>query len=334
MQSKHQQTLQPWQQALSNAYTRPEDLLDFLGLPHTLLSPLTLKAAHSFPFLVPYSYALRIKKGDALDPLLLQVLPSGKEIERVTGYSNDPLLEQQAIKTRGLLHKYQGRVLLIISSGCAIHCRYCFRREFPYAEAQLTQFQEDTVLDYIKQDSSITEVILSGGDPLLLSDHRLNRLIIKLDTIAHLKRLRIHSRLPIVLPCRIQSSLLRCLSQSRLTPVMVIHSNHPAEINQEVRIALAHIKTFGITLLNQSVLLKDINDNSSTLAELSEVLFEAGVMPYYLHLLDKTTGTAHFEVDEDKALAIMESMRTVLPGYLVPKLVRETAGTAYKRPIA
>ncbi len=334
MPNKPKQSLQPWQQALANAYTCPQDLLDFLSLPHTLLSQQTLEATRKFPFLVPHSYAVRINKGNPRDPLLLQVLPSNQEMQLTPGYSDDPLQEQQAIKTRGILHKYQGRVLLIISSGCAIYCRYCFRREFPYAEAQLTRFQEETALNYIRDDTSITEVILSGGDPLLLSDSRLDRLITKLGNITHLKRLRIHSRIPIILPSRIQPSLLHCLQQSRLTPVIVVHSNHPAEINQEVRTALAQIKTFGIALLNQAVLLKDINDQAEILTELSEVLFDAGVIPYYLHLLDKTTGTAHFDVTEDQALTLMESLRTTLPGYLVPKLVRETANAAYKLPIA
>lgn len=334
LQNTPRQARKPWQQALANAYTRPQDLLDFLGLPHTLLSQQTLEATRKFPFLVPHSYAVRINKGNPRDPLLLQVLPSNEEMQLTPGYSDDPLQEQQAIKTRGILHKYQGRVLLIISSGCAIYCRYCFRREFPYAETQLTQFQEETALNYIRDNPSISEVILSGGDPLLLSDNRLDRLITKLGNITHLKRLRIHSRMPIILPSRIQPSLLHCLQQSRLTAVIVVHSNHPAEINQEVRTALTQIKTFGIALLNQSVLLKDINDQAEILTELSEILFDAGVMPYYLHLLDKTTGTAHFDVTEDKALTLMESIRTTLPGYLVPKLVRETANTAYKLPIA
>ena len=334
MQNAAKQPLQAWQQALADAYTRPQDLLDFLGLPHTLLSSPSNETTKKFPFLVPRSYAVRINKADPLDPLLLQVLPSSEEIQPTPGYSDDPLQEQQAIKSRGILHKYQGRLLLIVSSGCAIHCRYCFRREFPYAEAQLTQSQEETALNYIRNDPRITEVILSGGDPLLLSDSRLNRLITKLDDIPHLKRLRIHSRIPVILPSRIQPSLLRCLQQSRLIPVIVLHSNHPAEINQEVRTALDQIKAFGITLLNQAVLLKNINDNAEILTELSEVLFEAGVLPYYLHLLDKTTGTAHFDVTESKALILMEHIRTTLPGYLVPKLVRETANAAYKSPIA
>jgi EF-P beta-lysylation protein EpmB len=283
-----------------------------------------------FKLRVTKSFAKRMQYGDARDPLLLQVLPLGEEHQQTAGFSADPVGDLHAQKQPGLLHKYQGRVLLVATGSCAINCRYCFRREYPYSEASATQSQWQQSLEYIAADDSISEVILSGGDPLMLSDKRLDKLISHLEAIPHLKRLRVHSRLPVVLPSRITDGLVRRLSSSRLQAVMVIHSNHAQELDQEVGEAINKLKLAHITCLNQAVLLKNINNSLSALSDLSERLFEIGVLPYYLHLLDKVEGAAHFDVSESQAVHLMAQLQAQLPGYLVPKLVREIAGQPNK----
>ncbi len=232
-----------------------------------------------------------------------------------------------------MLHKYHGRALLIVTGACAVHCRYCFRREFPYAEAHAGVGQWRSALAYLAGDASIREVILSGGDPLSLSDQRLGLLLAELDRVPHLKRLRIHSRQPIVLPERVDDGLLDLFARTRLQSVLVVHANHPREIDDTVRAALARLANAGVTLLNQSVLLRGVNDAAATLAELSEVLFAGRVLPYNLHLLDRVCGAAHFEVNESEASAIMEQLRQRLPGYLVPRVVREQPGQPAKIPV-
>ncbi|MDF9391982.1 MULTISPECIES: EF-P beta-lysylation protein EpmB [Methylococcus] len=317
-----------WQAELAEGFGSVRDLLDFLGIA----APFSVEAAGKFPFRVPRAYARKIRPGDPYDPLLRQVLPLGQELASPEGFVSDPVGDRQALKVPGLLHKYRGRALLITTGACAIHCRYCFRREFPYAESQFTRQREKAALDYIARDPELGEVILSGGDPLLLSNDRLARLTDQLAAIPHLRRLRIHSRVPLVLPSRIDDELLEVLAGHRLKTVVVIHANHPRELGGESDRAFAAMRHAGLALLNQAVLLKQVNDSVSTLCELSECLFERGVLPYYLHLLDRVRGTAHFEVPEAEARMLHEALRRRLPGYLVPRLVREIEGQPYKLP--
>lgn len=321
-----------WQADLADAVRDPAELLHLLGLPGDLLTG--AQAAHAqFPLRVPHAYVARMRQGDPRDPLLRQVLPLGDELSVAPDFLDDPVGDLAATAAPGLLHKYRGRVLLIATGACAIHCRYCFRRHYPYADGTATPGHLDAALEFIAGDRSISEVILSGGDPLALSDQRLAQLAERLDAIGHLRRLRIHTRLPVVLPTRVDDALLAWLTRMRLKPVVVIHANHPHEIDDAVRAALGRLSAHGITLLNQTVLLRGVNDDPGILARLSEALFDAGVMPYYLHLLDKVRGAAHFEVDEKTARQIHEELWQRLPGYLVPRLVREEPGAPGKTPL-
>ena len=314
----------PWQIELAHAITDPVELLQALELSPEVLSVGSL-ANRAFPLRVPRGYVSRMRKGDPADPLLRQVFPLAQEDLPAPGFCDDPVGDLATMVTPGLLHKYHGRVLLVATGACAIHCRYCFRRHFPYLDANpLDQWHR--VLDYISTDNSITEVILSGGDPLLLSDRRLQELSERLEKIPHVQRLRIHTRLPIVLPERINNELLGWLKRMRLRSIVVVHANHANEISEEVREACRNLAQAGVTLLNQSVLLRGVNDQSEALVALSEALFQARVLPYYLHLLDKVQGAAHFEVDEAKAQGLLEHLNAHLPGYLVPRLVKEEAG--------
>jgi EF-P beta-lysylation protein EpmB len=331
-QSEIQHFAKNWQQQLAEAFNNIEDLCRYLNLsPNDL--PISAAAAESFPLRVPLSFAACIEKGNAHDPLLRQVLPVSEELFAYPGYSNDPVGDLAAATQIGVLHKYHGRVLFIDTGSCAINCRYCFRRNFPYADLQLSKQQEDAAIKSIQNNTNISEVILSGGDPLLLSESRLARLIRQLDGIEHLKRIRIHSRLPIVLPARITEEFINTLTQSAKQIIIVVHCNHANEINDRVIAACNSLKNSGITLFNQSVLLKGVNNNAEALCELSEQLFRHGIIPYYLHLLDKATGTGHFEVSEAEALALMRQVQAALPGYLVPKLVKEQAGTTSKQTV-
>jgi len=267
---------------------------------------------------------------DPQDPLLRQVLPLAEELWSPPGFSTDPVGEQAAVHTPGLLRKYQGRALLLLTSACAIHCRHCFRRHFPYREASAQPDRAAGAIRRLAEDHSIREVILSGGDPLMLDDNPLAILIGKLGEIPHLKRLRLHTRLPIVLPSRVTERLCYILSTSRLQPVVVVHTNHARELGAAARSALEGLRNAGVLLLNQSVLLRGVNDSAHRLAALSEALFECAAVPYYLHLLDRVLGAAHFELDETTAVQILDQLRTLLPGYLVPRLVKEIAGKPYK----
>jgi EF-P beta-lysylation protein EpmB len=322
-----------WQAELAESFTDPFELLAFLELDPEEF-PKLHEASRHFPFRVTRNYADRMRKRDPADPLLRQVLPLAEELADHTGFVADPVGDLAAISGPGLLYKYRGRVLLLATGACAIHCRYCFRREFPYESHLLGKSREQEALAVIADDPTIREVILSGGDPLVLSDERLARLVVGVGAIPHVERLRLHTRLPIVLPSRITPELVRCLTDTRLRTVLVVHANHPAEFDASVERALAELRRTGITLLNQAVLLRNVNDNTETLAELSEALFEHGVLPYYLHLLDKARGTAHFEVSAERAKSLLRDLREQLPGYLVPRLVREEAGQAFKTPIA
>ncbi|MFK5971551.1 MAG: EF-P beta-lysylation protein EpmB [Candidatus Marithrix sp.] len=311
-----------WQSNLRQAIRNPVRLLELLELSNLEYS------TNSFNLLVPMGYVKRMRKGDPNDPLLRQILPLPKENQKSIQFSNDPVGDLVAEKIPGLLQKYHGRVLLLLTTACAIHCRYCFRQHSKFSTSQY-----QTILNNIKTDPSITEVILSGGDPLILSDDYLTKLINSIANIPHVKRLRIHTRLPIVLPERVNSELLTCLTKNRLQPIIVVHVNHANEIDDEVKQALQSLIAANITVLNQSVLLYGINDNITALTNLSETLFNCRVLPYYLHLLDRVQGAAHFEVEESKAIQLLEQMRIQLPGYLVPKMVREIAGMPYKQPL-
>lgn len=317
--------LKNWQQQLAEAFTHIGDLCQYLNLEMSDL-PVSVDAAAQFALRVPRSFADCMEKGNPHDPLLRQVLPISDEFQTFPNYSDDPVGDLAAATQTGLLHKYHGRVLLINTGSCAINCRYCFRRNFPYNDLQLGKQAEQAAIDTIRQDSSISEVILSGGDPLLLSDARLAQLFSQLATISHVKRIRIHSRLPIVLPARITPEFIDTLLQSGKQLVLVMHCNHANELNHRVAAACALLRQQPITLLNQSVLLKGVNDHAETLSELSERLFALGILPYYLHLLDKAKGTAHFDLEQSHAINLHQQLQASLPGYLVPKLVREIAG--------
>ena len=321
-----------WQEELADLITSPDELFSLLKLDPSQLAG-AWQASGDFPLRTTRAYAQRIKIGDPADPLLRQILPLGDELHAVPGYGPDPLQEADANPLPGLIHKYRGRVLFIVAPQCAINCRYCFRRHFPYQDNAPGRQQWQAALEYIRADSSIEEVIYSGGDPLVLGDKQLLWLSTQVAAIAHVKRLRVHTRLPIVAPSRITDECLEWLTLPQLQTVMVIHCNHPQEIDADVVDGLAHLRRAGVTLLNQSVLLKGVNDDSHTLAALSKALFEAGVLPYYLHLLDKVAGSAHFAVSQAEASAIYQSLLTLLPGYLVPRLVREDAHAGSKTPL-
>ena len=318
-----------WQQQLANAVTCPDQLLNLLELDPGRFA-VSKTAAKLFRLRVPHSFISRMRRGDQHDPLLRQVLPIDEELRIQPGYSKDPLAEATAMPVPGLLHKYQGRALLTVTGACAIHCRYCFRRHFPYTEANPSQDDWQQTLAWLASQTDIHEIILSGGDPLSLADSRLDQLIRRLEAIPHLKRLRIHSRLAVVLPARITPTLVEQLSDCRMKVVLVTHINHASEIDAEVNTAMDRLSAAGITLLNQAVLLKGVNDTATTLAELSEALFEASTLPYYLHQLDPVQGAAHFSVGDKTALQLMDALRTRLPGYLLPRLVREQAGKLSK----
>ena len=321
----------PWRRELSTAITRPEELLDFLDLDRGLLDA-AHAASRNFRLLVPRGYAALMERSNPSDPLLRQVLPVAEELRNPPGFCDDPVGDGAALLTPGLLQKYQGRALLLLTGACAIHCRYCFRRHFAYSKGSAQPDRAEGAIRRLAADSSISELILSGGDPLMLDDTVLAVLIEKLGDIPHLRRLRLHTRLPIVLPSRITDGLCHTLSASRLQPIVVVHTNHARELGADSRRALKQLHRAGALLLNQSVLLHGVNDSARQLAELSEALFACSVLPYYLHLLDRVSGAAHFELDEAVAMRILDRLRMLLPGYLVPRLVREIAGGSYKTP--
>ena len=320
-----------WQGELAQVITDPAELLAMLELDPELL-PAARRAAGEFALRVPRGFVARMRKGDAHDPLLRQVLPLVAECEAAPGFGDDPVGDRAAMTVPGVLHKYAGRALLTVTGACAVHCRYCFRRHFPYADANPAAGQWREALEYLRADGSIHEAILSGGDPLTLSDRRLGEFVTQLAGIPHIERLRIHTRLPVVLPERVTVELLDWLGATRLKPILVVHANHAQEIDDTVRAALLRLREAGVTLLNQSVLLRGVNDSAEALTELSLALFDAGALPYYLHALDRVRGAAHFEVDEAATCVIMAELNARLPGYLVPRLVREVAGAPAKMP--
>ena len=314
-----------WQRELAAAIRTPEALCAALDLDPAIAAA-ARAAGDTFPLLVPRGFLARMRKGDPRDPLLLQVLPQPRERAAAPGFSADPLHEAIALAAPGLVHKYAGRALLLLTGSCAINCRYCFRREFPYTERGATTAGTEAALAAIAADASLHEVILSGGDPLLVADDRLRGIIDRLETIPHVRRLRIHSRLPVVLPERVTGDLVGLLAATRLTTTVVIHANHAQELDAAVADACDQLRAARAILLNQAVLLKDVNDSVPALQALSERLLDLGVVPYYLHLLDRVRGTAHFEVDERAARLLHDELRGRLPGYAVPRLAREVPG--------
>ncbi|WP_070969794.1 EF-P beta-lysylation protein EpmB [Vibrio sonorensis] len=322
---------QNWLKQLASGISDPVKLLEYLEIDPDPWRK-GFAARKLFAQRVPQSFVDRMEKGNALDPLLRQVLPLSEEFDVQPGYSNDPL-EEQDNDQPGLLHKYRNRVLLILKGGCAINCRYCFRRHFPYQENKGSKSIWQQNLDYIAQHNELNEVILSGGDPLMAKDEEIIWLLEKIAAIPHIKRLRIHSRLPVVIPARVTPELCRLFSNSRLQVIMVTHINHANEINRELAEAIAHLKLAGVTMLNQSVLLKGVNDSVDAQVNLSEALFDTGIQPYYLHVLDKVQGAAHFYISDERAREIMTTMIEQVSGYLVPKLTREIGGRASKTPL-
>jgi L-lysine 2,3-aminomutase len=300
--------------------TNVDDLLQLL-----ILKNKAWPMSSNFPLQVPRDFVAKMTKNDINDPLLRQILPQKMEEETLSGYSTDPLGEKTHSPIHGVVHKYPNRVLLLTTNNCFIHCRFCFRR---FCHDYIQDWGKP--IDYINKNPEITEVILSGGDPLTLSDQKIATIIAKLAKIAHLKRLRIHTRAPIVFPQRITAKLLTALIRSRLVPVIIVHCNHPNEIDDEVTKAIKLLKSVGIPLYNQSVLLKGINDNAEVLTTLSEKLFINGIQPYYIHLLDKIIGAQHFNVDINIAKQLLQQIMLTLPGYLVPKLVYETVDAPTK----
>ena len=321
-----------WQQELADAITQPEALARALDLDPGLF-PAATQAGELFRLRVPLSFVRRMQPGDPADPLLRQVMPTAAELADLPGFGPDPLAERAAFKAPGLLQKYRGRALLITTGACAVHCRYCFRREFPYSE-QVGSGPLQQALDTIAADPGIEEVIFSGGDPLSLSDARLRALTDRLAQIAHIRRLRLHTRLPVVLPSRVDGGLLHWLRALPWPVAVVLHVNHANEIDAGLGAACAQLRATGVTLLNQTVLLRGVNDSVAALSQLSQRLFAAGVLPYYLHLLDRVRGAAHFEVAEPAARLLLGELASTLSGYLVPRLVREVPGAPAKLPLS
>ncbi|MEJ2680571.1 MAG: EF-P beta-lysylation protein EpmB [Gammaproteobacteria bacterium] len=338
-QSTEQNNPKPWQRQLAEAFRDLPALLDFIQLSisdlakahQTSFAEFLLTANTSgFPLRVPQAYATRIRPGDAKDPLLLQVLPQPQELETHPGFVHDPLHESQALAGQGLLQKYHGRLLVIAHNQCAVHCRYCFRRHFPYAEQHLPPNQWQHLADHIAQDKSLNEIILSGGDPLTLKNHHLELLTPLLYAHPHIRRLRLHTRFPVMIPDRLDSGFLTWASALPIPLVLVLHINHAQEIDQALAKAIQPLRQNHITLLNQSVLLRGINDSVDAQQQLQERLMDIGILPYYLHLLDPVHGAQHFDVPLAQAQTMMQQLRARLPGYLVPRLVHEEPGAPAK----
>ncbi|WP_328986247.1 EF-P beta-lysylation protein EpmB [Thiorhodovibrio winogradskyi] len=290
-------------------------------------------AAASYPLSAPRAWLDLIEPGNPDDPLLRQILPTLAETRPHPDFGPDPVGDQNARQTSGLLCKYPGRALLLVTGACPIHCRYCFRRCFPFAASMNHPDQATRALAAIAARPDLSEVILSGGDPLLLNDRSLGWLLGALESIGHLKRIRLHTRIPTTLPSRIDATLCRLLGGGRLPCVLVTQTNHPRELGEAAATALARLQRAGITLLNQSVLLRGVNDSPEILRDLSERLFALGVMPYYLHLLDQVTGSAHFALPLTSCVKIAKELRAQMSGYLMPRVVIEQLGANSKTPL-
>ncbi|MGJ7904541.1 EF-P beta-lysylation protein EpmB, partial [Lysobacter sp. 1R34A] len=321
-----------WQALWRDAVRDPRELLALLGLSDAALA-LSDEAAAQFPLRVPRGFVARMRHGDPHDPLLRQVLPLDEELRPMPGFSLDAVGDGAAKAGHGVIRKYRGRALLIATGSCAIHCRYCFRRHFPYAEETAAAGGWHDAVAAIAADADIDEVVLSGGDPWSLATPKLEELSQALAQVPHLKRLRIHTRLPVVLPERVDAALLAWLERLPWPVAVVLHANHAREFDAEVDAAMRRLRGAGATLLNQAVLLRGVNDSVEALAALSERSYAAGVLPYYLHQLDRVQGSAHFEIDDGRARELHRQLAARLSGYLVPKLVREVAGDPGKRPL-
>ncbi|MEL7061880.1 MAG: EF-P beta-lysylation protein EpmB [Acidobacteriota bacterium] len=326
-----------WRQELREAIRSVDALCEALALEPDQLDIVDPRIT-GFPLRVPRSFVARMRPGDPRDPLLRQVLPVARELDHVEGYARDPLGEAEASPVPGLLHKYRGRALLVATGACAVHCRYCFRRHFPYAAHRPANWEP--ALEHIAADQSLREIILSGGDPLVLDDDHLAEMARAIAKVPHVRRLRVHTRVPVVIPSRVDDRLLDWLCASGgPQPIVVLHINHGNEIDRSVGNAVGRLRARGIPVLNQAVLLSGVNDRLDVLLDLSEKLFEVGVLPYYLHVLDRTDGVAHFDLDPEsqiadaRALRLLEELRSELPGYLVPRLVREIPGRPSKTPL-
>ncbi|MCA8942050.1 MAG: EF-P beta-lysylation protein EpmB [Planctomycetes bacterium] len=319
-----------WRDQLRAAVRDPDELVDRLGLPDRIRRAAG-EAARRFALVVPHAFLERMRPGDVDDPLLRQVLPLDAELDDdPPGFRLDPVGDADAVRANGLLQKYAGRALLITTGVCAVHCRYCFRRHYPYEKAPRGLQQWEPAFATLERSPDVEEVILSGGDPLMQSDRWLAALVDRLERIPHLRRLRVHTRLPIVIPDRVDDALIDWMARTRLAPIVVVHANHPNEVDPNCGAALLRLVRAGIPVLNQSVLLRGVNDDASVLAELSRRLLDARVMPYYLHQLDPVAGAAHFEVPVERGLEIVAALRERLPGYGVPRYVREIPGAASK----
>lgn len=325
-------TAESWQRGLATAIRDSDELIDLLALDESLREP-ARRTSKLFPLMVPRSYVQRMEPGNPDDPLLQQVLPLGAEETPHAGFLLDAVGDLEAKRAPGLLQKYSGRALLIATGACAVHCRYCFRRHYAYGDDPKLLADWEPAFQILREDDSIHEIILSGGDPLMLTDRRLGELCSRLQDIPHLRRLRVHTRMPIVLPERVTPQLLDILTQGPLTPIVVVHSNHARELGGTCGQALRQLIQAGCTVLNQAVLLRGINDDVETLAALCESLIDLGVLPYYLHQLDRVAGTAHFEVSDERGLELVAALRPRLPGYAVPQFVREVVGVPHKVPI-
>ncbi|MDX1692643.1 MAG: EF-P beta-lysylation protein EpmB [Ketobacteraceae bacterium] len=321
-----------WQIQLARGFSSVQELLTALGLEPGDL-PAQLKAHGEFPLRVPRAFVRKMEPGNPVDPLLLQVLPQSRELLEAPGYNRDPLEETRFTPVPGLIHKYRSRVLLTTSSACAINCRYCFRRHFPYNDHRISRAQIHDITGYLARQPEVNEVIFSGGDPLAISNSRFAELVDALSDIPHLQRLRIHSRFPVVIPQRIDEALLKLVEDTRFQWLMVVHSNHPNELCADFATAMTLLRERQVTLLNQSVLLRGVNDDAQVLAALSDKLFSMGIMPYYLHLMDPVAGAAHFDIPEPQSTKIYQDLLGILPGYLVPKLVKELPDRPAKTPI-
>ena len=322
-----------WQQEMKSAFRSATELCQFLRID-PVAAGVSERAATQFPVFVPRNFALRIHPGDPDDPLLRQVLNSNAEEVTSEDYTTDPIAENRALIAPGILQKYQGRALMIATGVCAVHCRYCFRRHFPYQDAPQGEQLWSQSLEAIRADSDIQEILLSGGDPLILPDVQLSQLIGLIEDVSHIKRLRIHTRTPIMIPSRITDPLLERLQDSRLAGWFVVHVNHAQELSQEVLTSLGKVVARGIPVLNQTVLLQGINDSADVLAELFERLVDAHIAPYYLHQLDKVAGASHFEVPIERGKQIMAELRMRLPGYAIPRYVQELPGELSKTVLA
>ena len=318
-----------WRSDLNDAFRDCRTLIDHLGLDPDSLHTLNL----NYPFLVPRAYAAKIKPEESEDPLLKQVLPTDQELELAKGFSSDPVGDEEAEIVPGLLKKYACRVLILTTSACAVHCRFCFRRVLLKSTQSACQGQVLSALGHLEKLTDVNEVILSGGDPLMLADETLGQILTALNALPHIRSIRIHTRIPTVLPSRIQMPLVELIASSKKQIVLVSHVNHPQELGADTAWALDALRHAGAVLLNQSVLLRGVNDHASTLIQLSRALIRSGVVPYYLHQLDRVQGTHHFEVPVDQGVKIVQEMRAKCAGYLVPRYVREVPGEASKSPL-